>query len=366
VLAAARYANARRHVARVIAWIEPHRSAWVRFGLRALASPWPLAGFATLVRKPGRLRRAYRVLRRIDRRHGFLVSSRAAAAIACYARGLALMRRQRPAAVLVSGDTHPEDLGLAGAARVLGVPQIFVSHAYPTPYAPRLRFSLSILEGQAALEARRRAGQVEGGVILAGLEGESAVMDPYRVTREAPVVGVFAPKAVSWETFAAIVTDCRARFRPSAIVVRWHPSMFERPRLAEVVADTTGIVESASTASLAEVARRCDWVIADENSNVHLAVLKLGIPTIAVRRMGLYPDSRADLYGFAARGVIPPAVGRLSDVAVDAVLAFYSGTWPERFRGWDAAYLRGATEVRAEVREAVGRLLAGAGEGGHG
>jgi hypothetical protein len=48
------------------------------------------------------------------------------------------------------------------------------------------------------------------------------------------------------------------------------------------------------------------------------------------------------------------------------VLAFYSGTWPERFRGWDAAYLRGATEVRAEVREAVGRLLAGAGEGGHG
>ena len=39
--------------------------------------------------------------------------------------------------------------------------------------------------------------------------------------------------------------------------------------------------------SLADVARTCDWVIADENSNVHLEVLKLGIPTLAIRRLGL-------------------------------------------------------------------------------
>ena len=43
------------------------------------------------------------------------------------------------------------------------------------------------------------------------------------------------------------------------------------------------------SAALPDVARRCDWVIADENSNVHLPVLKLGIPTVVVKGLGLYP-----------------------------------------------------------------------------
>ena len=63
--------------------------------------------------------------------------------------------------------------------------------------------------------------------------------------------------------------------------------MLEEPRLDEWLADTSGIVESARTADLTDVAQRCDWVIADENSGVHLPVLKLGIPTIAIKNLGL-------------------------------------------------------------------------------
>ena len=110
-------------------------------------------------------------------------------------------------------------------------------------------------------------------------------------------------------------------------------------------------------AALADVARRCDWVIADENSNVHLPVLKLGIPTIAVRRLGLYPESRSDMYGFAAAGIVFPPVSSIRDVQVEAVKAFFAEGWADRFRHYDASYLRQQAEIGTEVRQAILRLI---------
>src|SRR4029079_16866398 len=108
----------------------------------------------------------------------------------------------------------------------------------------------------------------------------------------------FPPKVFSWDTLAAIVADCRTHFNARQIVIRWHPSMLEPPRLSQVVPDLTGIVESRRETSLPEVARQCDWVVAAENSNVHLPVMKLGIPTVVVQGLGLYPDDSGDLSRF--------------------------------------------------------------------
>ena len=105
------------------------------------------------------------------------------------------------------------------------------------------------------------------------------------------------------------------------------------------------------------MARQCDWVIADENSNVHLPVLKLGIPTVAVTRLGLYPESRSDLYGFAANGVIFPPVSSIRDVQAEALIAFFSEGWPARFQQYDASYLRPQAAISGEVRRATWRLF---------
>src|SRR5688572_29110765 len=59
----------------------------------------------------------------------------------------------------------------------------------------------------------------------------------------------------------------------------------------------TSVSEYPGSAPFHEIAQQCDWVIAAENSNVHLPLLKLGIPTVAVTGLGLYPRSRSDLYG---------------------------------------------------------------------
>ncbi len=355
ILAVAKHANARRQVDRVFALVGREDCGWVRTGRKAMFSPSGLA--AAVLLKPGRLVTAFRIVRGIDGRHGFLVSCRAAGAIAWYARAKAILDADRPGAILVSSDSNPEEVGFTSAARALGIPQVFVSHAYPTPFSPPLDFSLSILEGEAAVRARKRRGPIKGEIVLAGLEGDSSPLDSRRFERTSPVIGIFAPKAVSWPTLAAIVEDCRRHFGASKMVIRWHPSRLDPARRIHMLGDLTGIVESSTTASLPDVARQCDWVIADENSNVHLPVLKLGIPTVAVKRLGLYPESRSDLYGFAANGVIFPPVSSIRDVQAEALIAFFSEGWPARFQQYDASYLRPQAAISGEVRRATWRLF---------
>lgn len=356
ILTVARHANAQRHVGRVASWLESGECAPLRARLSARAGS---SGLAVLLRGSSRnpFVRAFRIVRTIDRRYGFLVSCRVADALAWYARSREILVAHRPDAVLVSSDSNPEELGFASAARALDVPTVFVSHAYTTPLSPPLDFSLSILEGEAAVRARRRKGPIRGDIVLAGLEGDSAPLDSGRFERPDPVIGIFMPKGVSWPKLVETIADCRQYFRARQIVIRWHPSMIEQPRLAEWLTDMSGIVETSPAAALTEVARRCDWVIADENSGVHLPVLKLGIPTIAVRNLGLYPRSRSDLYGFAADGVVFPPVSSIRDVTPDALAAFFSGAWPARFERFDASYLRPPHAIGSEVRRAIWRLF---------
>ncbi len=356
VLIVAKHANARRHVARVASWVGPESCGWVTTGKGALWHGATARAARALLSGRG-LRRAFRLVRTIDDRHGFLVSCRAASAIAWYARMRLILGDRRPGAVLVSGDSHPEDVGVAAAARAIGVPQIFVAHAHPTPFSPPLRFTLSILEGEGAVRARREKGPITGAVLLAGVEGDSAPMDAGRFARPTPVIGIFPPKAISWPTFTAIVQDCREHFRARRIVIRWHPSMLEPPHLSRYLTDLSDIVESPRTAALGDVAAECDWVVADENSNVHLPVLKLGIPTVAVKALGLYPPSRADLYGFAAHGVLFPPVRSIREVDADALAAFFADCWRSRFEEYDASYMRAPEIVARDVHGAVWDLL---------
>jgi len=353
VLALATHANARRQVARVIAWLGPAHCAWLDDG--AGVGSGVLGRIADLVRA-GRLRQSFRICRILDRRYGFLVSSRAASVLAWYARSTEILVAARPDAILVSSDSNPEEAGLVAAAKALQVPQVFVSHAYPTPFSPPLDFSLAILEGEAAVEAREQKGPIRGEVVLAGVEGESAPLDVSRLTRRQPAIGIFTPKAVSWETLRALVDDCRVQFEARRILIRWHPSMLEPPRLAEWVQDLTGVEEFPGSLPLADIAHECDWVIADENSNVHLPVLRLGIPTVVVRRLGIYPPTRTDQYGFAAHGVVFPPVEHLRDLRLAAVQAFFDDCWVSRFRRYDAGYLRAADALGGDVRQAIWRV----------
>jgi len=355
LLSVARHVNARRQVERIAAWLDPGQCEQLNTSIEALPGR-VIQTVCDVIKSRASFRRALRVVRRIDDRYGFLVACRAAAAIGWYARGTAILRAQRPHAVVVSSDTNPEEVGFTAAARALGIPTVFISHAYPTPFSPPLAFNLSILGGQAEADARRRRGAGAGEILLVGLEGESISLDVTHFERREPVIGIFAPKAVSWETLAAVIADCRQYFLARQIVIRWHPSMLEPPRLSHRLGDMSGIVESPRTAKLADVARQCDWVIADENSSVHLPVLKLGIPSIAVKQLGRYPETRTDMYGLIRDQVVPPAVVSVRDMRPDTLAAFFSNGWVARFQQYDASYARPPAAIETEVRAAIQRL----------
>jgi hypothetical protein len=252
-------------------------------------------------------------------------------------------------------------MGFALAARTLGIPQVFVAHAYPTPLSPALDFTLSILEGEAAVEARQRKGPIKGAVLLAGVDGDSGPMDASRFLHPNPVIGIFPPKALSWATMAALVEDCRRHFNAREIVIRWHPSMLEPPQVTRLFADARNIVVTPRDGTVQQAARRCDWVVGDENSNVHLPVLKMGIPTVAVRRLGVYSDSRSDQYGFVAGRVVFPPVDAILDVDPQAFVAFFDSCWATRFARHDATYLRTQESVGAEVKAAIHTLIESSG-----
>ena len=355
LLSVARHVNARRQIERIAAWLDPGQCEQLNTRIGALPGRAVQTVFDLMTSRAS-FRRALRVVRRIDDRYGFLVACRAAAAIGWYARGMAILRARRPHAVVVSSDTNPEEVGFTAAARALGIPTIFISHAYPTPFSPPLAFNLSILGGQAEADARRRKGAGAGEILLVGLEGESISLDVTHFERREPVIGIFAPKAVSWDTLAVVIADCRQYFLARQIVIRWHPSMLEPPRLSHRLADMSGIVESPRTAKLADVARQCDWVIADENSSVHLPVLKLGIPSIAVKQLGRYPETRTDMYGLVRDRVVPPAVASVRDMRPDTLAAFFSNGWVARFQQYDASYARPPAAIETEVRAAIQRL----------
>jgi hypothetical protein len=224
------------------------------------------------------------------------------------------------------------------------------------------------------VRARTRKGPIGGDVVLAGVEGDSAPLDAARIERSDPVIGIFTPKAITWQTLQSIIDDCRTVFRARQIVIRWHPSRLDQARYLHA-RHGSDIEESRMSATLAEIARRCDWVIADENSNVHLPVLKLGIPTVVINGLGLYPESRSDMYGFAGRGHRVPAGplaardpgARLQSVLrrgmgsplsrVRRVVSPFGGA--DRVRGGDgrAARDRRTTGEAARVTRRVGTIL---------
>lgn len=355
ILAVAGHANARRQVARVVSWLGPEHCDQVR-STRGTLFAWPDRSALALLKSHAAFARAFRIIRAVDRRHGFLVSCRVASALAWYARSREILIRLRPEAVLVSSDSNPEEVSFTAAARALAIPTIFISHAYPTPFSPPLDFSLSILGGRAEMEARTSRGPVRGEIVLVGLEGSSKPLDAGRFEKKEPVIGIFTPKAVSWPTLVNVIADCRRSFGASRIVIRWHPSMLEPARLARWLEDLSDIVESPRTAALADVAASCDWVIADENSSVHLPVLKLGIPTIAIKNLGRYPESRSDMYGFVRDRIVLPAVTSVRDVRPDALAAFLSDGWVERFKQYDASYLCPQDTIEVAARAAIWRL----------
>lgn len=349
--------NARQQTRKIASWLEPNQVACLQLDLAGVLRRSTLLRLAKGCFRIGDWRRVYRLVDRLNRRYDFLVSCRTASAIFCYVRAIEILKQHESSGVIVSSDSNPEPLAFTRAAEAIEIPTIFMSHAYPTPVSPPLRFTLSILEGQAALQQYQLKGPVQGDVIFCGAEGASKTMEAHRLLNKRPVIGIFASKVVCWPQFIRLVEDCRNHFNPSKILIRWHPNMLGRSELSSKLSDTNNVVETASSLSLQDVTRECDWVITDENSNVNLGVLKTGVPVLPMKEFSVLPESRADLYGFVKSSILPKPVKNVREVSLEQLAEFYSDDWTQRFGSYDASYFQPAEELSIQARDAIGRVL---------
>ena len=89
---------------------------------------------------------------------------------------------------------------------------------------------------------------------------------------------------------------------------------------------------------------------------MHLQLLKVGVPTVAVARIGVHAPDRTDAYGFVASRVVFPPVPSITGLSVPDAVRFYGDGWEKRFAQFDAAYLRDEAAIVAEVRAAIEKL----------
>jgi len=353
------YANARKQARQVVSWMGWHSVAWLETGSRRMLTAGAMHRFLRGALHCRAWRRYYRVVRRLTRGLDFFVGCRVASAVFCYVRATEILSDIQSLGVIVSSDSHPEPLAFAQAATGLGIPTIFIAHAHPTAVSSPLDYTLAILEGEAARQCYEELGPVRGRVVYCGSEGESRPLRAEQLSKTKPTIGIFAPKVVRWPRLGELIADCQRLFAPARILIRWHPSMLGPSRLSATLADTNNVRQTPSGLRLQEVAQQCDWVIADENSHVHLGVLKAGVPTVPIRDFSVLPASRADLYGFVGSRIIPPPVASVREVSLEVLRAFYAHDWAERFRRFDAGYLSPPGRLTGEVREAILRVLAG-------
>ena len=133
--------------------------------------------------------------------------------------------------------------------------------------------------------------------------------------------------------------------------------MLGKSELSARLTDRHDVVETDPSLQLQEVANECDWVIADENSNVNLGVLKAGIPILPMKEFSVLPESRADLYGFVGSAVLPPPVKSVRGVSLEELAQFYSKDWAQRFGRYDASYSESAERLAERARDAILRVL---------
>lgn len=245
------------------------------------------------------VRRAFRLARRLHRRHEFFKVLRVLELLGYYARYLALFRGGRFRLAVMSSHSNPHGIAFNLAARRCGVPVVLVTHGMPVrPVAP-LSYELALVHCEAARQTYEEEGCRIGRVLVHGRRQHYAPM-PTGPLPARLVVGVFLCKDVNEGRLCALVESLLADPRVSRVLVRPHPKNLWRgleewvnsrgePRLS---LSRGGTVFGDVAAS--------DVVLAG-NSSVLAEALTAGRPAAYVHGIDHGPY---DLHAFVARGLV--------------------------------------------------------------
>ncbi|NBO17910.1 MAG: hypothetical protein EBV03_01555, partial [Proteobacteria bacterium] len=127
-----------------------------------------------------RLRRLYRVVAQLERRHGFMPACRVIATLFLYLRFHGWLSAMRPQAVIATSDYSPDGAALTAAAGSLGIKRIYVPHALPSLQIARsmLAFDAYVFDSEAMAARFASIAPIRGEVVYRGVRGGYRLMRP--------------------------------------------------------------------------------------------------------------------------------------------------------------------------------------------
>jgi hypothetical protein len=297
--------------------------------------------------RPASVRGAFRLARRLHRRHEFFKVLRVVELLGYYARYLALFRGGRYRLALMSSHSNPHGIAFNLAARRCGVPVVLVTHGMPVrPVAP-LSYDLAVVHCEAARQTYEDEGCRMARVLVHGRRQHHAPMSseplPGRLS-----VGVFLCKDVNEGRLCALVESLLADTRVSRVLVRPHPKNLWRG--LEGWVSTRGEPRlSLSRGSTVFEDIAASHVVLAGNSSVLAEALTAGRPAAYVPGIdhGSY-----DLHAFVARGLVYLYHDE-HGLEPDAMQSFYlRPDWPAALQLF-ANVREDAATVAARTRDAL-------------
>ncbi len=349
IIAVARYANEQRQIDFLKTALGAERFRDLRLGYGSLLLPARWIALAVL------LPRYLRLVGRLRRRHAFLPACRGAQTLGYYLMFHRLLTSLPCRTAAVASNYSPDGAALALAAQSRGLHTLFCSHAFlsNSGWMPGISFDLAVLSGQAELDEYQGTLLTKSRRILfMGIDGEERPMRLDRLQQDSPV-GIFLTGLLDVTGLETIVAALSSR-KPSLILIRQHPVTLVHHDLRRLQRRYPNVIITRDTLLLSDI-ERCNWIISG-GSNVHLQILKYGVPSVYVSSLEPLPY---DYKHFVRSGIIP-AVEDIGRLTPDDIRTFYADpAWQDRFRYFDGGYGMPKDATLRTVRQAAEEVLRG-------
>lgn len=215
-------------------------------------------------------------------------------ALGQYEAAIGVLRKHRPKALIFANDHVPEMRAFLWAAIKENIPTVYIQHASVSTYFPPLRYDLSLLEGQDALDKYKKCGPIQGKVELVGMPKFDAYQKSRNFKRTIENIGVCGTFVDQQDRIETLLWELSKALPDLHITFRAHPRDDRYFNLPDSVA-----LSNAKQESIFEFLQKQDVLIAGDTST-HLEAVLLNVNALYFP----FNDQLSDYYGFRQTGLV--------------------------------------------------------------
>jgi len=212
-----------------------------------------------------------------------------------YFESIRILKKQKPNSIIFSNDHVIVCRALLVAANSLKIKTIYIQHASVSEYFPPLEFSLSLLEGQDALDKLSKIKEIKGEVKFIGIPKFDKYINQINTRNKIRAIGIAYNTTDNIKNLQDLIFYVQMNFAYEALYVRPHP--LDNRILNDI--DNIKISDSKIEDSFSFL-NKIDFLISGD-SNIHLEATIMNVVSIYFK---LADSNITDYYGFVKNGLV--------------------------------------------------------------